>query len=159
MNRRQFCLTLGAFTSTACHADAVIAETNRTQIYERTATALGTTVRVMVRHQSKKAARLATAAGLDQLELIESVMSVYRPESQLSKLNRHRELLSPHPYLLRILRQAVGTGGFGYDPLFEIIEYHRTFAQLGSAVKAVLSHRSRAMRALIPRLVKLLSRT
>ena len=59
----------------------------------------------------------------------------------------------------RILDKAVGTGGFGYDPLFEIVEYHRTFAQLGSAVKAVLSHRSRAMRALIPRLITLLSKT
>ena len=59
----------------------------------------------------------------------------------------------------RILRQAAGTGGFGYDPLFEIVEYHRTFAELGSAVKSVLSHRSRAMRALIPRLITLLCRT
>ena len=115
MNRRRFCLTLGAFTSTACHPDIVFAEMSRAKIYERTVEALGTTVRVVVRHQSKKTAHLATSAGLDQLELIESVMSVYRPESQLSKLNRHRELLSPHPYLLRILRQAadisVGTGG------------------------------------------------
>ncbi len=58
----------------------------------------------------------------------------------------------------RILHQAIGSGGFGYDPLFEIVEYHRTFGQLGSAVKAVLSHRSRAIRALSPRLVTLLSK-
>ena len=35
----------------------------------------------------------------------------------------------------RILSKPVGTAGFGYDPLFEIVEYHRTFAQLGQAVK------------------------
>jgi len=29
-----------------------------------------------------------------------------------------------------------GEAGFGYDPYFEIIEYHRTFAELGLAVKA-----------------------
>jgi XTP/dITP diphosphohydrolase len=45
-----------------------------------------------------------------------------------------------------------GDSGFGYDPLFIIPEYHHTFAQLGSAVKNVLSHRSRAIRSLIPNL-------
>jgi XTP/dITP diphosphohydrolase len=45
----------------------------------------------------------------------------------------------------RILVQPRGVGGFGYDPLFEIPEYHRTFAELGSAVKAALSHRARAL--------------
>jgi XTP/dITP diphosphohydrolase len=54
----------------------------------------------------------------------------------------------------RILLEPSGTGGFGYDPLFEIPEFHRTFGQLGLAVKGVLSHRSRAMRGLIPPLVR-----
>ncbi len=45
----------------------------------------------------------------------------------------------------RILRAFRGQGGFGYDPLFEIPEYHRTFAELGPVVKGVLSHRGRAM--------------
>ncbi len=54
----------------------------------------------------------------------------------------------------RILLEPSGSEGFGYDPLFEIPEYHRTFGQLGLAVKGVLSHRSRAMRGLIPHLVR-----
>ncbi|QDU57883.1 non-canonical purine NTP pyrophosphatase [Aeoliella mucimassa] len=49
-----------------------------------------------------------------------------------------------------------GTNGFGYDPLFEVREYHRTFGELGPAVKRALSHRSRAMRAIVPRIVALL---
>jgi XTP/dITP diphosphohydrolase len=48
--------------------------------------------------------------------------------------------------------EEAGSGGFGYDPLFEIVEYHRTFAELGSAAKNTLSHRARAMYALLPRL-------
>jgi XTP/dITP diphosphohydrolase len=55
----------------------------------------------------------------------------------------------------RILTAPAGSGGFGYDPLFEIIEYHRTFGELGSEVKACLSHRSRAIRQLIPEMVRL----
>jgi XTP/dITP diphosphohydrolase len=46
----------------------------------------------------------------------------------------------------RILFEPRGGGGFGYDPLFEIPEYHRTFAELGTHVKAYLSHRCRAAR-------------
>jgi XTP/dITP diphosphohydrolase len=48
-----------------------------------------------------------------------------------------------------------GTHGFGYDPLFEIREYHLTFGQLGPNVKAMLSHRARAMRAIVPQLLAL----
>ena len=46
----------------------------------------------------------------------------------------------------RITREPRGTTGFGYDPLFEVIEYHRTMAELGDAVKSMISHRARAMR-------------
>jgi len=53
-----------------------------------------------------------------------------------------------------IRRQPVGSGGFGYDPLFEITEYHLTFAELGDDVKAVLSHRARAMRRILPEIVR-----
>ncbi len=48
----------------------------------------------------------------------------------------------------RITEEYRGEGGFGYDPLFEIPEYHQTFAQLGTAVKSVLSHRARALERL-----------
>ena len=54
-----------------------------------------------------------------------------------------------------IRRDAVGDAGFGYDPLFEVMEYHQTFGQLGDAVKSVLSHRSRAFRLLLPQFVRL----
>jgi XTP/dITP diphosphohydrolase len=56
----------------------------------------------------------------------------------------------------RILCEPRGTAGFGYDPYFEIIEYHRTFAELGLAVKACLSHRARALRQLLPAIIGLL---
>jgi XTP/dITP diphosphohydrolase len=55
----------------------------------------------------------------------------------------------------RIRFEPAGTNGFGYDPLFEIVEYHRTFGELGPTVKRVLSHRSRALRALLPKLLAL----
>ena len=50
----------------------------------------------------------------------------------------------------RIRTQPAGRGGFGYDPLFEIVEYHRTFGELAPAVKRAISHRARAIRQLKP---------
>jgi len=50
----------------------------------------------------------------------------------------------------RILFEHSGEGGFGYDPLFEVIEYHRTFGTLPPIVKRVISHRARAVRKMIP---------
>jgi XTP/dITP diphosphohydrolase len=46
----------------------------------------------------------------------------------------------------RVLEQPDGEGGFGYDPLFEILEYHTTFGRLGPVAKGVVSHRARALR-------------
>ena len=54
----------------------------------------------------------------------------------------------------RIRFDAAGTNGFGYNPLFEVVEYHRTFGELSPAIKRCISHRARAMRLIIPQIVK-----
>jgi len=56
----------------------------------------------------------------------------------------------------RIIDEARGVNGFGYDPYFLIPEFHQTFGELSSAVKNQLSHRARAFQRLTPRLVRLL---
>ena len=56
----------------------------------------------------------------------------------------------------RVLTQPRGTAGFGYDPLFEIREYHKTFGELGNTVKGLLSHRARANRMFVPKLLTLI---
>ncbi len=48
-----------------------------------------------------------------------------------------------------------GIGGFGYDPLFVIPEYHASFGELSPRVKHALSHRGRAIARLRPTLRKL----
>lgn len=53
-----------------------------------------------------------------------------------------------------IADSPAGAGGFGYDPLFIVSEYHRTFGELPSAVKALISHRARAMRIILPAVVR-----
>ncbi len=56
----------------------------------------------------------------------------------------------------RIINEPRGTGGFGYDPYFLILEYHQTFGELSSRVKHALSHRGRALLQLRPILRHLL---
>lgn len=56
----------------------------------------------------------------------------------------------------RIAHEGRGPGGFGYDPLFIIPEYHRTFGELSPLVKSQLSHRARAFAHLRPALDRLI---
>jgi XTP/dITP diphosphohydrolase len=52
----------------------------------------------------------------------------------------------------KIVCERRGSGGFGYDPLFLISEYHKTFGELSARVKHALSHRARALAKLRPTL-------
>ncbi len=47
----------------------------------------------------------------------------------------------------RITDQRRGSGGFGYDPIFEVDG--RTLAEIGEDEKNRISHRARALHALV----------
>ena len=51
-----------------------------------------------------------------------------------------------------ILDSPRGTGGFGYDPLFYLPDLDRTMAEIDLETKLTLSHRGRALAALLPML-------
>jgi XTP/dITP diphosphohydrolase len=51
-----------------------------------------------------------------------------------------------------ILEAPRGTGGFGYDPLFYLPKLHKTMAEIDLETKLSLSHRGRALAALLPKL-------
>lgn len=54
-----------------------------------------------------------------------------------------------------ILHKPRGDGGFGYDPIFYVPERQLTFAEMSPEVKRSLSHRGRAIAALLPQLQRL----
>lgn len=58
----------------------------------------------------------------------------------------------------RITTEPRGLEGFGYDPLFVVEGLERTMAELPPETKNQLSHRGRALRAMLPELVRRLSR-
>jgi XTP/dITP diphosphohydrolase len=66
-----------------------------------------------------------------------------------------RNAVDPHPFIAsgvwegRVLRAPRGTGGFGYDPLFQPAGFGLSAAELPAAQKNLLSHRAQALRALL----------
>ena len=58
----------------------------------------------------------------------------------------------------RVIRETRGSGGFGYDVVFEAVEIPgRTTAELDPAEKDAISHRGRALREIAPRMATLLA--
>ncbi|WP_059171318.1 XTP/dITP diphosphatase [Bacillus sp. FJAT-27445] len=48
----------------------------------------------------------------------------------------------------RILEERRGTNGFGYDPIFYVLELDRSMAELSKDEKNAISHRANALKAL-----------
>ncbi len=57
----------------------------------------------------------------------------------------------------RIIDEPRGQNGFGYDPHFLIPDLGRTTAELPSSEKNAVSHRGRALRAMLPQIERLLT--
>jgi XTP/dITP diphosphohydrolase len=115
---------------------------------------------------SARYARLNATDADNRRKLLEELADV-EPDRRTAQFVCHLALADPSGKLAaestgrchgRIRREEAGSGGFGYDPLFEIVEYHRTFGQLGPAAKSCLSHRARAVYALVPQLIELVAR-
>ncbi len=58
----------------------------------------------------------------------------------------------------RVILEGRGTGGFGYDPHFFIPELDRTMAELSPEEKNAISHRGKALQALLAKLSDVLDR-
>jgi len=54
----------------------------------------------------------------------------------------------------KIIKEKIGTNGFGYDPIFVAEEYDKTFAELTMEEKSTISHRGIAVKQLIEELKK-----
>ncbi len=50
----------------------------------------------------------------------------------------------------RLVRERQGSNGFGYDPIFVPDGFTQTSAELSAAEKDAISHRGKALRALVP---------
>lgn len=93
--------------------------------------------------------------GIDEAHLsarFRCVMALFDPA-------RNRVELTTGSCEGRITRTPRGLLGFGYDPLFEVAERgHRTLAELALDDKNGVSHRGKALRAMVPHLLELIAR-
>lgn len=79
---------------------------NELKTASRTSWALGSEATITVLHHDASVGEAAIDAAFDELERIEDVMSLYRANSQLSRLNRDGVLDDPHPYFIEVLHAA-----------------------------------------------------
>lgn len=63
-----------------------------------------------------------------------------------------RELLVRGELEGKLRNQPTGTNGFGYDPIFEPENSNRTLGELSPSEKDAISHRSKALRDLTPKI-------
>jgi XTP/dITP diphosphohydrolase len=63
-------------------------------------------------------------------------------------------LISQASWEGRITEAPRGSGGFGYDPIFELSQRSITVAELPAAEKNQLSHRGKALRGLVAQLTR-----
>ena len=109
-------------------------------------------------------ARYAGANASDQANL-DKLLDAVRviPEEQRTAryqcaLAYMRWATDPSPLIVqaswevRIVLTPRGHGGFGYDPIFELIGLGKTAAELSSEEKNTISHRGKAMRELVTQL-------
>ena len=69
--------------------------------------------------------------------------------------NGYQDIIVKRIWKGEILKEKVGNNGFGYDPIFYLPIMKLTAAQLSLADKNKLSHRGKALRALLKKLKKL----
>ncbi len=103
----------------------------------KTSWALGSDVTLTVLHRERRTADVALEAAFAELELVESIMSLYRPDSQICRLNRSGAIDRPHPYLVQVLHHARrvaerSNGAFDVtvQPLWELFQEARKLKRL-----------------------------
>ena len=109
MKRRQFILSLAGGTALGLYGwkRTLTDKSLSLSRYKRMGHALGTTVQLTIFHNKASEADAALAEAFAELETVESLMSLYRPGSQLCQLNEQGFLNQPHPYLVNVLETAV----------------------------------------------------
>jgi len=107
-DRRRFLFASGSLAAAAACGYFAPSKSNALPLREvRIAShALGSEMSILALHADEAIARKAIMAAFEDVEQIESVMSIYRSGSQISRLNKEGKLEAPHPYMVTVLEHA-----------------------------------------------------
>lgn len=120
VNRRRFLMSpLGGAAALIGGLVASNRYIRRHEEHSRRSWALGSDVTMTVRGVDAATANRALDAAFAELETVERVMSLFRPDSQLCRLNRERVLVHPHPYLTDVLSTATAASRLS-DGAFDV---------------------------------------
>ncbi|MGE5048703.1 MAG: FAD:protein FMN transferase [Deltaproteobacteria bacterium] len=102
MHRRTF--ILGSFLAAARKAGHLTTRyVGCPQFVQQGALAFGTTVSIAVAHEDAAVARAAIDEALGEVRRIDRLMTVFRPDSQVGRLNAEGALRNPDPRLVQVL--------------------------------------------------------
>lgn len=105
MNRRRF-LALSLGTGASLGLAPRLFSSPLTRVEEKSV-ALGSEISLAAYHEDSGTARRAIRAAFKALNEIEDLLSLYRPHSQICRLNREHLLKKPHPDTLTVIRSAL----------------------------------------------------
>lgn len=103
--RRRVLTMLAASAALGPGAHALLARESP-YLFEWYGTALGARVQLRFVHDDETVVRAAASMAAAEIDRLESIFSLYRPESELSRLNRDGELRRPSFDLVNLLQQA-----------------------------------------------------
>ena len=75
-------------------------------------------------------------------------------KTYMSYVDKHVELTACGVVKGKIDKKIKNVGGFGYDPIFYVSEYKRTFSEMSIEEKNKISHRGKAIKAIKLKLIK-----
>ena len=106
-------------------------------LHAGSAKAFGTTVTIQVLHSDPRTAQTAIADALQQVTMVDALMSVHQPRSQVYQLNLQGQLNQADPHFLKVLAYAAAlsnqTGGafdISVQPLWQAFSQAQANGQL-----------------------------
>ena len=138
MKRRT--LLKAALGGAALGAGAWWVARERLQEFSTAGIAFGTTVALRVLHDDEGSARAALNEAMRAVQDVDRLMSLYRPDSQLSVLNRDGRLIDPDARLVAVLREAQALSA-ATDGAFDVTVQPLWLAATGQGNAASELHR------------------
>ena len=128
---RRRVLTLLAASAALAPAIPALLARESSYLFEWTGTALGARVHLRFVHDDESAVRTAAGMAAAEIDRLESIFSLYRPDSELCRLNRDGVLKRPSLDLVALLREAAAISalsGGAFDvtvqPLWQLYRDH-----------------------------------